>query len=71
MIRCGTQIRLTAVEVERWLRLTGFDPRYIETMDELRSFVRYCQHHWRGGSASRRQVRLLIDEEYARCVKCG
>jgi hypothetical protein len=71
MIQCGTQIRLTAVEVERWLRLTSFDPRYIETMDELRSFVRYCKHHWRGRSPSRRRLRVLIDEEYALCVQPG
>lgn len=68
MLQCAESVRLTRSEVERWSRITGFEPVGVRTLDDLRHYVARCKQHYCGTSDETRFLHWLMDEEAARCA---
>jgi hypothetical protein len=68
MIRLGNRIRLTRREVERFTKITGFEPVDVKTLDDLDEYVRQCKAHYWGVSEDTRFLHFLLDEERSRCL---
>jgi len=66
MIRLGKSIRLTRREVERFTKITGFEPVNVRTLDDLDRYIRKCKAHFWGCSEDTRFLHFLIDEELRR-----
>ena len=71
MLRLGSHIRLTSQEVERFTRISGYEPLGVKTLDELDDYIRQCKDQFRAryGACSTHTRFLfgLLDEEYLRC----
>lgn len=67
MIRLGQQIRLTRPEIERFTKVTGFEPVSIRTPVDLQAYVARCKAHYWGHSRETQFLHWLIDEEHRRC----
>lgn len=63
MLRCGTQIRLTRREVERFNEITGFEPVNVKSLDDLYAYVKECKVYYWGTSDDTRFLHFLIDRE--------
>lgn len=68
MIRQGDQLRLSARDKRRWLRITGFDPTGIRSVQDLQRYVDACKRHFWGDSDDTRFLHGLMDLEFQRCV---
>jgi hypothetical protein len=68
MIRLGNSIRLTRREVERFTKITGFEPVNVRTLDDLDRYVRKCKAHYWGESEDTRFLHFLLDEQRSRCL---
>jgi len=68
MLRAGKAIRLTAPEVERFIRLTGFEPGNVKSLADLDAYVAVCKHYYRGRSRDAAVLRRRIDRQRARCL---
>ena len=68
MIRLGNSIRLTRREVERFTKITGFEPVNVRTLDDLDRYIRKCKAHFWGESEDTRFLHFLLDEERLRCL---
>ncbi|WP_372527199.1 hypothetical protein [Piscinibacter sp.] len=68
MLRGNGKLRLSARDLRRWVRITGFEPVGIRCIDDLVEYVRACKAHFWGTSEDTRLVHWLIDEEFNRCV---
>jgi hypothetical protein len=68
MLQTANSARLTRPELERWSRITGFEPVGVRTVDDLRRYVARCKQHYWGASDETRFLHWLIDEEVTRCV---
>jgi hypothetical protein len=68
MIRLGNRIRLTRREVERFTKITGFEPVDVRTLDDLDGYIRQCKAHYWGVSEDTRFLHFLLDEERSRCL---
>ncbi len=66
MLRLGSQLRLTGPEVERFTRITGFDPVDVKSLDDLDDYIRQCKAYYDGASKEARFLRWLLDEERSR-----
>lgn len=71
MLRCGSQIRLTQPEIERFRTITGLAPADIRSLAELDAYIARCKAYYWGVSADTRFLHWLIDREYARCRHAG
>lgn len=70
MIRWGRRIRLTALEVERFARITGIEPVDVRTLDDLDTYVTQCKARFWGVSRETQFLHWLLDQERSRCL-CG
>lgn len=68
MIRLGSQIRLTRKEVERFKKITDFEPVGIRTLEDLEAFIGRCKAHYWGVSRDTQFLHWLIDREYQHCL---
>ena len=68
MIRLGSQIRLTRLEVERFSKITDIVPVGICTFDDLEAYIACCKAHYWGVSKETRFLHWLIDREVDRCL---
>lgn len=68
MIHCGSKIRLTRPEVERFTQITGFEPTDVKTLDDLDRYIRECKTHFWGKSKDTRLLHFLLDEQRSRCL---
>jgi len=68
MLKSAAAIRLTRPELDRWSRITGFEPVDVRTVDELRRYVAACKRYYWGSSDETRFLYWLMDEEAARCM---
>ena len=67
MLKGHTQIRLTRTEVERFTRITGFEPLEVRTLGDLAEYVASCKRHYWGVSEETRFLHWLIDETVRGC----
>lgn len=63
MLVYGRQIRLTRREVERFTKITGFEPVNVKSLDDLYAYVRACKKYYWGTSEDTRFLHYLIDRE--------
>ena len=68
MIRLGTHIRLTRKEIERFTKLTGFEPANVNTLDDLNAYIAQCKQHYWGVSKDTQFLHWLIEKERMRCL---
>jgi hypothetical protein len=68
MIRFGKHIRLTRKEVERFTKITGFEPVNVKTLDDLDTYVARCKQYYWGCSKDTQFLHWLIDKERRRCA---
>ena len=68
MIRLGNKIRLTRREVERFTKITGFEPADVKTLDDLDRYICECKAYFWGVSEDTRFLHKLLDEERSRCL---
>jgi hypothetical protein len=68
MIRLGHSIRLTGREVERFTRITGFEPVGVKSLDDLDDYIDRCEDYYQGASQEARFLRWLLAEEHSRCL---
>ena len=68
MIRLGNSIRLNRREVERFTKITGFEPVDVRTLDDLDRYIRKCKDHFWGESDDTRFLHFLLNEELSRCL---
>ena len=54
---------MTRPELDRWSRITGFEPVDVRTVDELRRYVAACKRYYWGSSDETRFLYWLIDEK--------
>ena len=66
MIRLGRAIRLTRPEVERFTKITGFEPVNVKTLDDLDEYIRQCKKYYWGHSEDTRLLHYLLDYERSR-----
>lgn len=71
MLRLGNSIRLTRKEIERFARITGFEPVGVKTLDDLDAYIGQCKQHYWGVSDETRFLHWLIDREKSRCLATG
>jgi hypothetical protein len=69
MIRLGNHIRLTRKEVERFTKITGFEPVNVKTLESLDAYIGQCKQHYWGVSKDTQFLHWLMDRERSRC--CG
>lgn len=67
MIRLGSHVRLTGREIERFTRITAFEPVGIRTIAELDAYIARCKAHYWGVSMETQFLHWLIDREVQRC----
>ena len=67
MIRLGNHIRLTRKEVERFTKITGFEPVNVKTLDDLDAYIAQCKGHYWGVSKDTQFLHWLMDRERLRC----
>jgi hypothetical protein len=63
MLRGTKTLRLTQRELDRWIRITGFDPSDVRNEADLRNYAHRCKRHFWGTSRDTQFVHFLIDEE--------
>ncbi len=68
MLRYRGRLRLSARDLRRWIRITGFEPVGIRCVDDLANYVRACKGHFWGASDDTKFIHWLIDEEFLRCI---
>ncbi len=68
MLRYRGRLRLSARDLRRWVRITGFEPVGIRCVDDLANYVRACKGHFWGSSDDTKFIHWLIDEEFLRCI---
>lgn len=68
MLRYRGRLRLSARDLRRWVRITGFEPVGIRCVDDLANYVRACKGHFWGTSDDTKFIHWLIDEEFLRCI---
>lgn len=68
MLRYRGRLRLSARDLRRWIRITGFEPVGIRCVDDLANYVRACKAHFWGASDDTKFIHWLIDEEFLRCI---
>lgn len=68
MLRLGKNIRLTPREIERFIKITGFTPADVKTIDDLDAYVEQCKRYYWGVSEDTRFLHWLIDKERSRCL---
>lgn len=66
MLRGTKTRRLTRRELDRWVKITGFEPVTVRSETDLRQFVDRCKRHLWGTSEDTRFLHFLIDEELRR-----
>jgi len=71
MIRWGCHIRLTAPEIARFEKITGFVPENVKTLDDLDAYIARCKRHYWGVSRDTRFLHWLMDRERGRCLGAG
>ena len=67
MIRLGNHIRLTGKEIERFTKITGFEPVNVKTLDDLDAYIGQCKRHYWGVSKDTKFLHWLMDQERLRC----
>ena len=50
MLRYRGRLRLSARDLRRWVRITGFEPVGIRCVDDLANYVRACKAHFWGSN---------------------
>jgi hypothetical protein len=68
MLRLGDKIRLTKREVERFIKITGFDPASIRSIAELDAFAEFCKQQYGQRTRDARFICYLIDRERNLCL---
>lgn len=68
MLRLGNHIRLTRKEVERFTKITGFEPVNVKTLDDLDAYITDCKRYYWGVSNDTRFLHWLMDRERLRCA---
>jgi hypothetical protein len=68
MLRYRGRLRLSARDMRRWVRITGFEPIGVRCVDDLANYVRVCKAHFWGSSDDTKFIHWLIDEEFLRCI---
>jgi hypothetical protein len=48
MLRGTKTLRLTQRELDRWIRITGFDPSDVRNEADLRNYAHRCKRHFWG-----------------------
>lgn len=66
MIRYGNRLMLSEVDVRRWMRITGFEPTAITTMEDLEDYVRDCKRYYAEPSDDSAFLNWLMDVELER-----
>jgi hypothetical protein len=65
MLRLNQSIRLTARDVDRWIKLTGFVPRDIRCLAQLDAYIVQCKAYYWGTSRETLYLHWLMDRERA------
>ena len=68
MIRSDNQIRLTTTDIERFTKITGFEPVNIKTFADLDGYIAHCKRHYWGTSKDTQFIHWLIDRERGLCI---
>ncbi|MBA4175425.1 MAG: hypothetical protein C0505_02500 [Leptothrix sp. (in: Bacteria)] len=71
MIRLGHQIRLTRREVERFTKITAFEPAGVRTLTDLEAYIARCKSHYWGASRETQFLHWLIDREAEACRRAA
>lgn len=71
MIRLGNQIRLTRTDIERFTKITGFEPARVTTLDDLDAYIARCKQYYWGVSYETRFLHWLMDRERSHCMGAG
>lgn len=71
MIRLGNHIRLTRTDIERFTKITGFEPAHVNTLDDLDAYIVRCKRYYWGVSYETRFLHWLMDRERSRCMGAG
>lgn len=69
MLRTGKQIRLTRREIERFTKITVFEPEGIRCLADLDAYVKRCMHYYWCVSADTQFLHWLIEKEYQGCLE--
>lgn len=69
MLKGRTHIRLTRREVERFTRITGFEPLDIRTLGDFAAYVAACKRHYWGTSEDTKFLHRLIDAAVRACFE--
>lgn len=67
-MRLQSHIRLTRPEMSRWVRITGFEPVGIRTIQDFERYVGSCKQYYAGACEESQIMSWLIDEEAKRCL---
>lgn len=68
MLRGERHIRLTAPEIARFEKITGFVPDQVKTLADLDAYIARCKRHYWGVSRDTRFLHWLMDRERERCL---
>ena len=68
MLSLGENIRLTRREVERFTKISGFEPVDVNSLDDLDAYIRECKAYFWGVTDDTQYVHFLLDEERSRCL---
>jgi hypothetical protein len=71
MLRLGHRIRLTAPEVDRFTRISGFEPDGVKTIDDLDNYIRWCRIYYDDGSPDAATLARLMERERLRCLNAA
>lgn len=71
MIHLGNHIRLTRKEIERFTKITGFEPKDVKTLDDLDAYIKQCKKYYWGVSKETQFLHWLMDRERQRCLGAG
>jgi hypothetical protein len=68
MLQLGRTVRLTAPEIERFTKLTGFSPDDVKTLDDLDAYIAHCKRYYVGVTEDTHFLHWLIDQERSACL---
>ena len=68
MLSLGNHIRLTRYDIERFTKITGFEPPDVKTLGDLDAYIGQCKKYYWGVSRDTQFLHWLIDRERLRCV---
>lgn len=63
MLRLNHSIRLTAHDIGRWIKITGFEPFDVRCLEHLDAYIERCKSFYWGTSRETRYLHWLMDRE--------